>query len=376
MTRVLEIFGEPILHGGQEAFVLNVIQAMDMKDLIIDLLTPYQCKNEYYRTIVENLGGHIYSLNIPFNPGGSRHNLLRQYEKFLEKHRYDTVHIHSGSISVLMYASLAAKRTGIKKIIVHSHCAGDRKTLKYRLIKLASMPILSSCPTDYFACSKIAGEWKFPSNIVKDKLVIIKNGIDLNKFTYKADMSIQMRLKYGIPKDAFVVGHVGRFSFEKNHEYLIRVFKKTLEQIPTAYLLLVGEGELMNDVKKQVVRLNLTEKVVFTGSVNNVQDYFQMMNIFVLPSRWEGLPIVGVEAQAAGLPVLVSKNVSRELDLTGGIKFLSLSDDVTEWVDQICKLKNCVRFNNTESLIKKGFDINETAVVIRNKYCFFSCRKN
>lgn len=366
--RVLEIFGEPIASGGQEAFVMNVLQAMNMDDLTIDLLTPYQCKNEHYRSIVEKLGGKVYALDIPFNPGGSRHNLLHPIEEFLKKHKYDVVHIHSGSISVLMYASLAAKRTGIVKIIVHSHCAGERKTLKYRLIKILSTSILTRCPTDYFACSKIAGEWKFPNKVVKDKLVIIKNGVDLNKFAYKDDIAKQMRLKYGISNETFVVGHVGRFSPQKNHEYLIRIFQKVLARIPDAYLLLVGEGELMNDAKQQVKNLNIENRVVFVGSVTNVPDYLQMMNVFVLPSRWEGLPIVGVEAQAAGIPLIVSENVSDELRLTKAIEFLPLNDDISVWSDKVCSLRRHGRFDTKEDLVREGYDINETAEFVSKKY--------
>ena len=366
--KVLEIFGEPISNGGQEAFVINVLKAINLTNLHIDLLTPYYCDNDYYENIVKSKGGKIVAFNLPFIPGRSKKNIYNLLVKFLKANKYDVVHIHSGSISVLMYASRAAKSAKVKKIIVHSHCAADKKTLKYRIIKALSYSTISKCPTHYCACSQVAGYWKFPNKIASEKLIEIKNGVDLEKFKYNKQKDIEIRQKYGIPENAFVVGHVGRFSYQKNHEFLIKIFRKLKDRFENSFLLLIGSGELMDDAVQQTKTLGLEDSVIFVGNVNNVEDYFQAMNVFVLPSRFEGLPIVGVEAQAAGLPVITSKNVSEELDVSNNVYYLDLTENVETWVDEICKFIDAPRLDNTAIMIDNGYNIENTAEIVRKLY--------
>lgn len=360
VMKVLEVFGEPIANGGQEAFVFNMIQYMDLSDMTVDVLTPYYCDNDYYVDVVESINGKVVSLGLPFEPGASRFNFIKPFHKYLSENAYDVVHVHSGSISILAEVAAVAKHNKVKKIIVHSHCAADHKTWKYRLIKLVSLPFMSLCPTDHCACSQVAGDWKFSKRIAKNHLIILKNGVDLQKFSYDEAVRAQYRKKLGIQEDTYVLGHVGRFSYQKNHEYLIDMFGKIKEQCLNSKLLLIGSGELWDDVTNQIASLGLTEDVILLGNVNNVSDYLQVMDTFVLPSRFEGLPIVGVEAQAAGLPVVVSTNVSEELKLTDQIHYLDLSD-MSEWVKLVCELKNQPRKNSEKMLKEAGYDIQNTA---------------
>ena len=360
--KILELLGEPIANGGQEAFVINFINAIDMFDLSIDLLTPYNCSNNYYKTIVENKGGRVYSFNLPFAPGKSRRNIIKPLKKFLKSNHYDVVHIHSGSISVLKYASLAAKKAKVKKIIVHSHCAADRKTFKYRLVKLFSMPTLSLCPTDYCACSQIAGDWKFSKRIAKKKLIILKNGVDLCEFSFKPEMRDIMRQSLGIANGELVIGHVGRFSYQKNHEYLLKIQSDLKKNKVNSKLLPIGSGELFYEVKEQAVKDNILDEIIFVGNVDNVADYMQAMDVFALPSRFEGLPIVGVEAQASGLPCVFSNAITEEAHLTNQVEFLPITDEaVAEWSKVMQLLSNQERKDNRIILKEKGFDINATA---------------
>ena len=366
--KILEVFGEPISNGGQEAFVINVINTIDMSELQIDCLTPYYCENDFYKSVVESRGGQVFAFNLPFTPGKSRKNIYKVLLEFLKKNSYDAIHIHSGSISVLKYASQAAKKAKIEKILVHSHCAADKKTLKYRIVKVLSFSAISKCPTHYCACSQVAGFWKFPKKIASKKLIEIRNGVDIEKFRYNRRKDADIRKKYGIPENAFVVGHVGRFSYQKNHEFLIKIFSALKNRIEKSYLLLLGSGELLEDVVKQTKELCLDDRVIFVGNVNNAEDYYQAMNVFVLPSRFEGLPIVGVEAQASGLPVITSKNVSDELNIGKNVVFLDLSEDVEPWVDEICHFIDTPRSDNTQRLIDKGYSIADTAGMIRKIY--------
>ena len=215
--KVLEVFGEPILSGGQEAFVFEILKNINMKNLHIDCLTAYEWGNESYRQIVKEHGGAAYELGIPFQPGKSRMNIADPFRKFLKNHTYDVVHIHSGSISALAVMASVADKAGVKKVIVHSHCTGDNDNLKHKVLRFMASFSMSKHVTTYCACSKEAAEWKFVSRYAR-QACIIKNGIDTERFAFNPNKRKEYRKKLGINEDCFVVGHVGRFSYQKNHE--------------------------------------------------------------------------------------------------------------------------------------------------------------
>lgn len=366
-VRILEVFGEPIVNGGQESLVFNIIQNMDTTGLDINVLTLYYCENKRYEEIIEDMGGSIISFNLPFAPGKSRSNLCKPLFKYLRSEKYDVLHIHSGSISVLALSAAVAKRAGIKKIFVHSHCAAERKTLRYRIVKLIMSPLMILYPTDYLACSQIAGEWKYPRAIVKNKMRILKNGVEIDKFVFDKKKRDIFRKQLGIENKDFVIGHVGRFSYQKNQEFLIELFEEVKKKEKNSKLLLIGNGETIEKIKGMVKRIGFEKDVFFIGNVNNVNDYLHIMDVFVLPSRYEGLPIVGVEAQAAGLPILVSANVSKELKITECVQYIDLKDKA-DWVQLICAQKGKDRVQTVEQIRSAGYDIKMTAKYLRKLY--------
>ena len=366
--RILEAFGEPIADGGQEAFVFGVMNKMDMTGMRIDCLTAYDCRSEYYQSLVEKKGGLVYSLNLLFSPGKSREIIREPFRQFLKEHHYDVVHIHSGSISVLAIMATEADKAGVKKVIVHSHASGEIDNLKHKLLRfLASIP-LSRHVDIYCACSKEAAGWKFEPRFAR-KAHIIKNGIDTERFEYNPEKRAEIREKLHL-QDCFVIGHVGRFTKEKNHEFLINVFEIISRNDPDARLLLTGAGDEMGRIKKLVEEKLLADKVIFTGSVTNVQDYLQAMDVFVLPSRFEGLGIVAIEAQAAGLPVITSDKVPISAKVTDEMMLLDISLDTSleKWVKEIEKYKMHSRQDLTEQIRVGGYDIRETAKQIANMY--------
>ncbi len=366
--RVLEAFGEPILSGGEESFVINVMQHMNRGNLLIDLLTPYYCDNSYYKSIVESNGGRVFQLGCQFTPGKSRFNIIKSVNSFLRKNSYDAIHIHSGSISVLGIMSYLAKKNGIRNIIVHSHCTAESMTLKRRILRIFFGRIMKNCVTTYCACSKDAGKSKFIDSVVRDKLIIIKNGVDLERFLYDETVRNKMRKQLQINSNEFVLGHVGRFTYEKNHDFLLKCFLKLLEKQENARLILVGDGELREKIEQEVKLLNIKNKVIFTGNVNNVSDYMQAMDCFILPSKFEGLGIVGIEAQAMGLPCVVSDVCPRELKVSDHITFLSLIEDLDVWCEVILKYENYPRKSECNKIKNEGFSIYDTAQVVRNLY--------
>lgn len=366
MKKILEITGEPIGHGGQEMFIINLLNNIDKNGLSIDLLTPYSCLNEAYKDQVNKSGGEVFCFDLPFVPNGNRFNIIKPLYKFLKSSNYDVVHIHSGSITVLAICSMIAKLSRISKIIVHSHSGGYKKKWSYYLLKIFSYPFLKICPTDYCACSELAGKWKFPYSVVKFNLKIINNGVDIQKFIPNSEIRNKYRNKLGISPNTLLIGHVGRFSYQKNQEFLISVLEMLKKDVFQVKLIFIGEGENLIDVKELVKSKRLENDIIFAGVCSNVNDYMQAMDIFALPSRWEGLPIVGIEAQAAGLPVILSEYITSETKISDNVKYLSLN--VMDWVKYIENLKGSLKINNTDRMKACGYDINMTAGILRNIY--------
>jgi glycosyltransferase involved in cell wall biosynthesis len=364
--RVIEITGEPILHGGQEKFLENLLRNIDYSDLSIDVLTPYQCENDLFRNLVQTNGGDVYELKMAFRPGRSRRFLLRPIMQFLKDRDYDVVHVHSGSVSVLAYVSLAAKRAGVKKIIVHSHSTGY-PSIKHNLIRFLFGFILSGCATDYLACSREAGLTKFPKKIVDNQLVVVNNGIDIDSFKFSPEKRRILREKYNIGDDSFVLGHVGRFSKEKNHSFLIELFSEIHRMVSNSVLLLVGDGELIQNIREQVRDLNLENVVIFTGNVDNVQEYYQAMDVFLLPSLYEGLSYVTIEAQATGIPCIISTGVPGVVVMGENVKRISL-DNSAKWIDEVLTCQGAKHVENAQTLREAGYDVADTANHIREIY--------
>ena len=286
--RVLEIFGEPILNGGQETFVINFIRHMDRKNVAIDLLTPYECNN----LILDEMRLNVISWEFPFKQGHFNLKIFMKLIQFLKNNPYQIVHIHSGSTLALMLISLAAKINHVGKIIAHSHSGMEKETLKHRIIKLCSYPFISSCPTDYCACSIEAGKAKFPKKVVRDKLKIVKNGIDIGKYSFDDLTRSRIRKLYHISDNVFLIGHVGRFTYEKNHMFLLEIFKQVKKADQNTKLMLVGEGLLQEKVCQKIKELNLQNDVILCGAISNVHEVMQAMDIFVFPSIFEGFGIV------------------------------------------------------------------------------------
>ena len=366
--RILEVMGEGISHGGEEAFISNLISNIDTEGLVIDWLTPYSCNNMYYADVLKSRGGTIYELGLSYTPGKNRNNLIRPLNRFFSQHKYDVVHIHSGSTSALALIAQAACRGGIKNIIVHSHTAG-RKSFKSGLIKKVFSPMLKRYPTRYLACSNDAAKSKFPDSVLNGKVVLINNGIDLGKYKPDAEISGKIRKSVEIPSGSRVIGHVGRFSEEKNHRFILESFKKVLEKETDCYLMLVGDGSLLADIKQTARELDIDNRVRFTGYVNNAYDYYKAMDLFVMPSLFEGFPIAALEAQAAGVPCIISDRIDKSTAVNPNVYMLSIEKGNEKvWAETICKHINDKPINDQTLLTENGFDIKDTCSQVRALY--------
>ena len=364
--RIIEITGEPILHGGQERFIMNILSNMDTTGFSVDALTPYECENQEFRKLIDQCHGEVTELHLPFQPGESRRNIYKPLKSILQCRKYDIAHIHSGSISVLAYAAAAARNAGIRKVIVHSHSTGYNN-LKHRLIHSLFAPAMKKYPTDYLACSQEAGEYKFPRSVVRNQLLVVRNGIDADLFRYNPEKRESVRKMLSIPEDAYVIGHAGRLSQEKNQVFLINLFAEILKTEQDIYLLLVGDGELRDAIEKKIHEFGIREYVRFTGNVENVQDYYQAMDVFAFPSLHEGSPFVTLEAQAAGLPCIMSTAVPENAAISETAYRIPLSE--TEmWKEAVMEPRGKDRADQSLYVKQAGYDISETAAEIRRIY--------
>ncbi|MBQ3292000.1 MAG: glycosyltransferase [Mogibacterium sp.] len=368
--RVLEAFGEPFSYGGQEAFVMNVLGKMDRKGIEADFLTPYYCDNEIAASIIRSQGGDIYALGCDFRPGKLRNSATKPIRNFLKTHHYDVIHIHSGSNSMLeMYARLA-HQAGIPHIIVHSHCTG-KHGLKHFASKALTSFGLRLYPDEYCACSREAGLWRFPADICKKRLKVINNGIDIERFRFNGGKRTEMRRKLGLTEDTFVLVNVGRLTYQKNQSFLLDLLHSLQSGSVSGgtkkyKLILVGDGEDRDMLLAKAGELGLLDELIMTGAVHDPENYLQAADLALMPSRYEGLAISVIEAQASGLEVLAADVIPALAAAADGVTFLSI-DDPDAWAEEV--IQEHVRHpEQADRLLKNGFGIEHIASGIRELY--------
>ena len=367
-VRVLEVFREPLANGGQEAFIMNMYRNIDRDSIQMDFLTPFTCDNPSLQKEVENYGGRVFCGGFRFGESDNA-AFTTVLKQFLKEHSdYQIVHFHSGSIYALMKGPQIAAQAGVPVRIVHSHCTG-LDNLKYRVVKTMSTGYFHKYTTAYAACSKLAAEWKFPEDVIRaDQVTILKNAVDLDRFHYDPFLRQSLRERYGVEDDV-ILGHVGRFSAQKNHRYLLDVFERYHYRNHRSQLWLIGEGEEQKEIEAYVKELGLTRSVKFFGLREDIPDLMNAMDVLVLPSLFEGLPVVGVEAQACSLPVIASDHVTKELPLKDLCSYLPLGEEsLDQWVNEVDKMASAVRKDHRAELTKEGYDVRQAARRLENYY--------
>lgn len=331
--------------AGIETMLMNFYRNMDRNKIQFDFLVNKSKPGDYDEEIKE-LGGNIY-----ITPGLSPLKWFK-YQKFmkdfLSKHKeYKVIHCQNEAMG--LPALIAAKKSGIPVRISHSHNTTTRFDLKWP-IKVLYKSLIKKYANEYVACSKAAGKYFF-----KEDVKVIKNAIDSKKFIYDEEKRVNLRKELNLT-DKLVLGHVGRFEPQKNHEFLIKIFNDYLNINPNAVLLLIGEGTLKEKIKEQVKLFGIQKNVIFTGNISNVNDYYQAMDMFLLPSFHEGLPVVGVEAQASGLKCLFSNKITTEVDICNNSIFIDI-DNTEKWINAIENNKEYKRENMKSYLEENDYDI-------------------
>ena len=322
----------------------------ETKGMLEDELMSYGCKIYRIPQVRKGILKHCRSLS-----------------EIMQNGQYDIIHDHSDYRS--LFSLIVAKKIGINYRIVHSHLAFVPESNLKKIERKVITKFIIHLSTHLMACGEDAAKWMWGEKTFDSgKVIIMKNAIITEQFLFNNKKRIKLRNELGL-ENKFVIGNVARFTYQKNHDFLLDIFNETLKRKPNACLLLIGDGELRKDIVSKAERLNIRDKIVFLGTINNVPDYLNVMDVFVLPSRFEGLGIVYVEAQANGLRCFATKDVvPNEANICNMITYLSKDKSAKEWSNEICRCNTDHVKNAEKNIIESGYDINLAVKEIKNFY--------
>lgn len=318
--------------GGIEMVLMNYYRFMDHKKVQFDF---YYADDSSFvqKSEMQKLGAGTYPIPAYSKPFAF-HRVL--YTAFKEKN-YPIVHVHLNTMSV--FALFAAWRAGVPIRICHNHSTAHWSEGKVTLLKYILRPFNKVFSNRYFACGNTAGRWLYGKHCMDmGKVTIIPNAIDTKRFVYDTDARTRLRLELGIDEDAFVVGHVGRFKYQKNHRFLLAVFQEVLCKKPNSILLLIGEGGKQKEIQRLANEMGITSQVIFAGVRADVDKLYSAMDVFCLPSYYEGMPLVAWEAQCNGLPCIMSGTITLEAGVQSNVCFLPLRNE-KQWAQMLCSIQ-------------------------------------
>ncbi len=344
--------------GGIETFLMNYYNDIDTTKIQFDFVSHHS--QMAYEQEIKEKGGIIHHIPAP-----KKHPIkyFKTIQKIIKEHNYQVVHIHMRSAANIL-PILAAKKSHIKCIITHSHSTNTPKNPIKKILHYLNRPIVKKSDIHY-ACSQAAGKWMFGN----EPFEVMYNAIDINKFKYNESKRNSFRKTYKIPKKAFVIGHIGRFSKEKNQKYILRIFKQTLEEKPNALLVLAGSGKSQKQIKNYAKKLKISDKVIFTGLIRNTDDFYSAIDVFLLPSLYEGLPVCSVEAQISNAKCIISDHVTTEINIQTETKNLPINKkSIPLWVKAICEKRKTSRKNLTVSEQVEKYNIKNASAALQKQY--------
>lgn len=363
MKKVLQITSA-LYRNGTETFIMNVFRKIDRNKVSFDFLLQTHVEGGYEEEAKE-LGANLYY----YTP---RKKNLKKYftsiNQFFKEnaHRYNAVHFHGMSFTDI-YPLVVARKYGIKTRIVHTHSYSTHG-LHNRLLHKYYKSRIHKLGTHWLACSKEARVWGYGGNRIFNKSVTVPNGIDMEKFQFNKIDRITTRKKLGIDPSSFTICHVGAFRAVKNHTFLIDIFKEIYNQHPNSVLLLCGEGPTEKEIREKIKNEGLIDSVIFLGQRKKITDILSASDVFIFPSKYEGLGFALIEAQANGIPVLTSDTVPREVKLTEHLKFLPLHTSPKNWADEALSERGKERIYSEISTDLKKYDIKATCDILRSIY--------
>lgn len=366
MTRIL-VFGLGTGIGGIGTFMMNLYRNIEHSEIQFGFVIPGN--DAYLAKEIEQLGGEIYYITP------KKDNVLKNISDLFNvlrkcRNKYDIIYFN---LSALYYnlPFIFSKVLGYQLVISHAHTSEPKKSnknLRY-FLHILNRKIVAKNSDYLFSCSNDATKWVFGDNdYVKEKTVIIPNGIDVKKYSYNVKTRKNMRDKLGITENDFVVGHVGRFSFEKNHVFLLDVFNEINKHRINSKLLLIGDGTNKLEIKDKIIDLGLEDRVIMTGARSDIPELLNAMDVFVFPSFVEGFGIALIEAQTTGLLAFATKNsVPEEVNVTGNVKFIELSVSPEKWATEILNSVDISKRIDMRGTVRQsGYDVINLANKFQN----------
>lgn len=363
MTKVIMILGRSMLYGGTEAFIINYYRHINHNKIQIDFIYQGDDDGVYDKELLEN-GSVIY--HVPYK---AQHPIKfsKEVKRILKEGNYQVIHSQMDAMGCWPLA--IAKGVGVPMRIAHSHNTNHQTSNPIKLIinDIAKL-LLRIYATDYYACGYNAGVFMFGQKLVdKNKVQIIHNAIELDKYAYSELKRDKIRKEFGL-KNEIVIGHVGQFREQKNHKKIIEIFTEIVKSDNNVKLMLVGDGPLKSDIQAMVKKNNIQDKVIFTGSKNDVSDILNAFDAFLFPSLFEGLSVIAIEVQANGLPMIMSDVIDNETVIIDAVIKVSLESNVCVWKNAIYKALESGRKEEKEKLIEAGYDIVTEAGKLEERY--------
>ena len=361
VVRVLQIF-TTMGRGGAESMIMNYYRQLDRTKIQFDFLV-HRAEKAAFEEEIESLGGKIYRIQ-PINPLFPK-NYYNELRTFFKAHaEYNIIHSHLNTFSC--FPLKIAEEFKLETRIAHAHIAMDPISLSNTFssvdnlleaikkgIKLRVKKKIHRYTTHYFSCGEKAGKWLFGETT---DVQIMNNAIDANSFIYNEHKAKVLRKEFHL-ENKVILGHIGRFTHQKNHEYLLKVFAELRTKNNQYVLALIGDGPLQEKIKAEAKKLGISDAVHFLGLRTNIPDIIQMIDIFVFPSFYEGLPVTLVEAQAAGLQIIDSDTITKEVQLTPDIQFASIAEAPELWAQKIIALGKITKKNNFKAIEAANYDI-------------------
>lgn len=356
MKNVLVVLPNLRICNGVASYIMNYFRNIDHSKIKMDFVVLRDIPSPYYEIIKKN-GGTVFVMPSPKN----MKVYCKKIKEIYTAGKYDIIHCNvvNSSVPYLYYA----KKQGIKTRILHSHATKSAEVKWKEIRNNLITPMALKNANVFFACSKMAGDYLF-----KDRpYTVINNALDLDCFKIDLKKREQIRSEMNL-EDKFVIGTVGRVAYQKNPFFALDVFKKVLTENPDTVYLWIGSGPLDDKAKDYAKEIGIDSNMKFLGNREDVRDLYQAMDVFFLPSLYEGLPVVGIEAQACGLPIVLADTITKEMKITDNVQYISLDAPKEQWVKALMKYKDFDRADTRQQIINSGYEITVAANKLENLY--------
>lgn len=348
-------YGMTPVYGGTEAYVINLYRNIDRSkvqfDFFVgeDVVMPYEDE-------VKLLGANVYHKYV--SPKESIIKMYKNLKDILKEHKeIKGIEMNCNFVSNPIPLILAHKYK-LPVVIYHAHNAGNmnKESFKSKFLSKFVRKLIDRYATNKVACSELAGQYMFRSNDFE----IINNAIDTKKYSYNLEIRKEVRKELGLTDNQYVIGFIGRIQYQKNPDFIINIFEEVYKRDNNAVLVIAGDGDMREEIERLIVEKGLEDSVKMLGQRKDAERLYQGFDLFLLPSRFEGFPIVLIEAETSGLPCIISDTITKSIDITGTVKFLSINENSKVWADEILKYKQeHIRIDMSNEVKAKGFDIVE-----------------